>query len=88
MSEPSVQDFTDFDDLSKELNKGVDEHIAQNTLLNLKGFAEGQLNDLKNFKKARAEMVAKRDALNKAIAIADRRIEVAIAAVSSLQKPF
>jgi hypothetical protein len=88
MSEQSVQDFTDFDDLSKELNKGVEEHLAQNTMLNLKSFAEDQLNDLKDFKKARAEMVAKRDALNKAIAIAERRIEVAIAAVSSLQKPF
>jgi hypothetical protein len=88
VSEPSVQDFADFDDLSKEINKGVEEHVAQHTMLNLKSFAEGQVNDLKNFKKARAEMVAKRDALNKAIAIVDRRIEATIAVVGHLQKPF
>lgn len=75
----------DFLDMAKDLDIDT-EKLERDTALNLKALAEAQLADLKKFKAMRKEMKAKREALDEAIKIVDKRIEISLAAITTIQK--
>lgn len=88
MSNPTAQDFHEFDQLSKDLSEEVETHVVQNTMLDLQSRFRSEQEDLRRFKSARIDMINKRNALNKAISIVERRIEVSLSVIQTLQKPL
>lgn len=76
----------DFLDMTKQLENDVNERAHREGILNLKELSVKQLEELKNFKKMRLEMIGQRDALNASIKIMDKRIEIALATLSTIQK--
>jgi len=60
---------------------------AQYDMFDLTSLGKVMLEDLKNFKESRADMVARRSELNKRIGIIDKRIEIVLNAIKTLQTP-
>lgn len=75
------------DELSENLELNVETDVSKNKALDLHEFGKVQLQELKDFKKMRQDMVTKREAINRAIGFLDRRIEIALGALKTLQMP-
>jgi hypothetical protein len=80
-------------DQNKELNELMSDlaiqtqEPAENNMLDLAALQSLHAGNLEAFKNARADMVAKRDAIKKAIKIIDKRIEIAVATIKVLTTP-
>lgn len=83
----TAQPENEFEELSKDLNIEVDDQTVKDSVLDLKTLGEHMVEDLKSFKTTRADMVTKRAALDKSIKIMDKRIEIVLSAIKTLQTP-
>lgn len=84
--------MSDFDFSNKDLEEGLREFdtkpkAPEPDVFDLKSLGENTMADLKKFKQMRADMVQQRALLDARIKIMDKRIEIAISAASTLQRP-
>lgn len=74
--------------LMRDLDNSSDEDAKKAGILDTRKLVEENIANLKEFRTMRAEMAAKRAALDKAIKIMDRRIEMALDSVKTLSMPY
>lgn len=86
--ETAATEETKFDELSSKIGDAVEERVAHTDALDLGFLAKRLLGELKEFKTMRKEMIGKRDALNRSITILDRRIEMTLSSLKTLQTPL
>jgi hypothetical protein len=76
----SIEQELDFTEVMKDVQ-------VEKNMLDLTVLGSMHLDNLKVFKQARLDMIAKRAALKKSIVIMDKRIEITLAALKVLQTP-
>jgi hypothetical protein len=76
----SIEQELDFTEVMKDVQ-------VEKNMLDLTVLGSMHLDNLKVFKQARLDMIAKRAALKKSIGIMDKRIEITLAAIKVLQTP-
>lgn len=83
--------MSDFDFSDRDLEEGLRGFIKPKAQepddFNLKALNDVHMADLKKFKQMRADMVKQKAELEAKIKIMDKRIDIALAAVTTLQKP-
>lgn len=83
--------MSDFNFSNRDLEEGLREFAKPSAQapddFNLKALADSSVADLKKFKSMRADMVRQKAELEAKIKIMDKRIDIALAAVTTLQKP-
>lgn len=74
--------------LMRDLDNSSDEDAKKAGILDTRKLVEENIANLKKFRTMRGEMAAKHAALDKAIKIMDRRIEMALDCVKTLSMPY
>lgn len=82
-----INENIEFDEMMLNLENQSEENAAMNGLLDVRAMLDEQLTNLRSFKKTRSEMVAKRAALDNAIHIMDKRLEITLDTIKILQLP-
>ena len=83
--------MSDFDFSNRDLEEGLREFARPSAQapddFNLKALSDNSMADLKKFKTMRADMIKQKAELEAKIKIMDKRIDIALAAITTLQKP-
>lgn len=67
---------------------GIDtEKLAREELLDLNTMGKQAIADLQNYRTIRTDMIKRRDALKRALKIMDKRIEIVLSTIKTLQTP-
>lgn len=78
----------DHNKMMEGLESAVEKSALEEGLLDVKGLVSNRLNDLRKFKEMRQEMHERKLALERAIKIMDKRIEMSLNDIKTLQMPL
>lgn len=75
----------EFSELVNDINESTEENLRGPAIMDLNTLGKQYLDDLNRSKKMRSEMIVQRASLKRAISKLDKRIEIAVNAIKTLQ---
>jgi hypothetical protein len=83
----STEQNKELNELMEDLSIETPDEVLEGNILDLRSLRVLHEGNLEAFKAARADMITKRAALKKSIAIMDKRIEISVATIKVLNTP-